>query len=1352
MGFAGNLQTLSLAEVVQTLNRINATGLLRLASADGGRDLVFDQGQLIGIGLRSGDDRQNLLRRLVAKGRVSGEDLAAISGRGGDAGATALVAAIVQRGLMSAADLEAALVEHAHDELFNLWTWDFADFVFHEMDDQEIDVAGTVDRNRKHPLTINLNSLLMESARRLDEWERLKQRFLDGGVVLGPAPGARGGIDRAGSEYPGSAVVPLIDAVRSVDDMVRDSVATRLEVYGVLAALIDARQLRPLSDEDLRRHADDLYGRANNARAGELYRKLLSRHPDDQDLTTRLAQCLEEVGDAPEAAGCYGQLAIGYLDKDQGEAALACAHKAVELSPADPLGHNVLVRCLVELGQSTEAVERLLHLAGLYRQLGRLEEARDTCLKCLAVDGACAEARRELARVFAVGGQEPGSEDQVLCVQCGEPNSRTGTVCASCRAPLHLTCMACQRVVSASDRMCVFCGADPHGGTRRHARGPIRGPSTTQVVNPSKVRSSGAHPDIVGPQGELDRRLHAARKAEQSGDLVGALAQWREVAALHPDNPEVHVHVRDLEARIHDHAIESQIERGHQLRRVRCFWRAMRCYRQAMRTMASDDPRAERLGEILANTARSHQMITLIYAGAAAFTLVFGFWVAKPWVDLRSFRRQVAEAGALLGEAGRVDVATLGLADGLFTGLEQDAGRFSGTFARRAQLDLLDAKGALILARQRVAERELAAVAALLDQGGLAEAEQKLIAYRTTVGVGVFSARLQELSARALALRARQAAVAQDAKAAPAALATAKEHEAAGRLGAALAGYRSVVEVAAVAVAAREGIARLIEQEKRFTADWMALKELAVGDVNKASERHGGIATAAATWGLIDEYTALGRDLARRSAAAKAEWPAADRGGELGVLRDFIKRHPGTAEAVQARNRLAQVENQTKTRDQALVSHRDLLARGEHELAFQSGKGLLRNFAGRLAVGDVLLPLVVTSTTPGARLLVDGVERGVLPQTVVYDAQRPLLLEVRAAGYRAATRSGADLVSDWRWQPALLREARWLVKPGQPAAQPISHVQTLSDGGVLAMVGEQAVRFDAAGRERWRHRLVAPGEGLVRLPPAASEIADGRLILAHGDRGVVVIGGDGAVAAHHPTTAALVGPPVVFVNQLLGAQPRLAVAAPGLASGPFSGPLSARPAAGTAVAGPLVLRTDLDCALLVATVDGHLVAVEDGGGGRQLWRADVTAHQIGALVATGDGGVLAVVDGNRLECWDATPAAGRRRWVARLSADAVGASLVTAGEVWVAAGPAIVRRRLDGTELPPLALPSPAGCAVGGAGDLAAAGCLGGELVVFKKGVFAWVTPTPAPVTAVAVANGLVVAGCSDGSLLVFAP
>ena len=130
MGFAGNLRTLSLVEVFQTINRIRATGALRLASSEAGRDVVFADGEIIGVAFRAGEEKLALLRRLILQGRIDAATAAAISSSGKDS--YAIMEALIQRGQLAADEVHDAIQRQSEDELYNLSTWDYADFVFQD--------------------------------------------------------------------------------------------------------------------------------------------------------------------------------------------------------------------------------------------------------------------------------------------------------------------------------------------------------------------------------------------------------------------------------------------------------------------------------------------------------------------------------------------------------------------------------------------------------------------------------------------------------------------------------------------------------------------------------------------------------------------------------------------------------------------------------------------------------------------------------------------------------------------------------------------------------------------------------------------------------------------------------------------------------------------------------------------------------------------------------------------------------------------------------------------------------------------------------------------------------------------
>ena len=433
MGFAGNLQTLAWSEVVQTLHRIKAEGVLRLVSPAGGRDVVFAQGAIIGVDSRDGGDRIALARRLRALGKITGDNEVSIT-------------RLVVSGQLDQGEVDEIVHRQALEELFEIATWEVADFVFHEAGEAQ-EFAAVIARHQRAPLRMNLDSILLESARRLDEWQLLKDAFSDDDLIQ-PVVGREAELERFRSDETGCLVIPRLAGVRAVEDILRESSVTRFELYSLLATLQDRGLVATCEPAALVDHAAALADRGDLVGAAQVYRRLLARDADDADLVARLAArlaaCLDHLPDSAETAACHAQLALAHLGAGRGDEAVVQAERAVALSARDPDLRMIQVRCLIGLERSDEATVALLDLARLHGDLGRLAEARDTCLKVLQLRPDDADAKRELVRIHA-STSNAGSEDVVVCAQCSAVNPRDSSAWPAvgwCRSRIASACSA----------------------------------------------------------------------------------------------------------------------------------------------------------------------------------------------------------------------------------------------------------------------------------------------------------------------------------------------------------------------------------------------------------------------------------------------------------------------------------------------------------------------------------------------------------------------------------------------------------------------------------------------------------------------------------------------------------------------------------------------------------------------------------------------------------------------------------------------------------------------------------------------------------------------------------------------
>lgn len=184
MPFAGNLRTLPLPDVFQTLNNIKATGVLRLESSAGARDVVFQQGEIIGVGFLDKEGRKDLELRLALLG-ISEEEM-----RERLKGVTWYWSAMQARTRTSRAELDELIHEQAREQLHNLFAWNTADFSFDESGPGKEVANEMVARCLERPLSIDTSTLLLEAARQQDEWADLRARIRDetGAAAMGSQP------------------------------------------------------------------------------------------------------------------------------------------------------------------------------------------------------------------------------------------------------------------------------------------------------------------------------------------------------------------------------------------------------------------------------------------------------------------------------------------------------------------------------------------------------------------------------------------------------------------------------------------------------------------------------------------------------------------------------------------------------------------------------------------------------------------------------------------------------------------------------------------------------------------------------------------------------------------------------------------------------------------------------------------------------------------------------------------------------------------------------------------------------------------------------------------------------------
>ncbi|HEY4307761.1 MAG TPA: DUF4388 domain-containing protein [Gemmatimonadaceae bacterium] len=181
MAIEGPLRELGIHDVFQLLDLSRKTGVLRVTSElrqDEGV-VAFDNGRVVHAAIRSKSVPTELA--LLQAGRISEVDLEKARMRQANGRVKRdVVDALVDIGAITLRELERQLRLQIESVVFELMAWHEGFFSFEERSREDIAVDARI--------TVSTESLLMEGARRIDEWSRIEDVIPNLEVIPDLAP------------------------------------------------------------------------------------------------------------------------------------------------------------------------------------------------------------------------------------------------------------------------------------------------------------------------------------------------------------------------------------------------------------------------------------------------------------------------------------------------------------------------------------------------------------------------------------------------------------------------------------------------------------------------------------------------------------------------------------------------------------------------------------------------------------------------------------------------------------------------------------------------------------------------------------------------------------------------------------------------------------------------------------------------------------------------------------------------------------------------------------------------------------------------------------------------------------
>lgn len=313
MAIEGPLRELDIHDVFQLLDLGRKTGMLRITSSlrQNAGTVHFEDGKVTGAVIES--NPHPLGRLLVRSGRVSEAEIARARALQDARPGPRLGEVLIEMGVLTRRELDRHVRAQVEEVVFELMSWSEGYFSFEE---------GTRGQSpAEAEFRIAPESLLMEAARRIDEWSRFETRIPHLGVVprLVPDTDADGLLDLLPAEW---EVLAAVDGQRDVRTIAADLGKSDFEVARTLFGLTSAGLVAVQEP-------------APPGRAG------------GRDPAVILAQVEE------------------YLSQGDVVAAQVAAEEAVLALPEEPHAHLVLGRALLAAGRPAEARASLLRALGL---------------------------------------------------------------------------------------------------------------------------------------------------------------------------------------------------------------------------------------------------------------------------------------------------------------------------------------------------------------------------------------------------------------------------------------------------------------------------------------------------------------------------------------------------------------------------------------------------------------------------------------------------------------------------------------------------------------------------------------------------------------------------------------------------------------------------------------------------------------------------------------------------------------------------------------------------------------------------------------------------------------------------
>jgi hypothetical protein len=247
MALEGNLSAFGLSEILQLIAVQQKTGMLTVSSQDSSAVMFFRNGLIVSTRDRRRKARDPFKEYIARYGVLSRQNLIKIS-QISTQSKLDLIDVLVSEGFMTEDELRKHYHKQIQETLHDILTWEQCSYKFVSSDDV---VAGM-----KSPCEFNIEGLLMESMRRIDEFPHILAMFPNDHVLITRAEGVQQSKDDEELSENEKTVLAIVSEITSLGDVVARAKMPLFEVYESLKLLKEKGLIKTKDDSAKETPAD----------------------------------------------------------------------------------------------------------------------------------------------------------------------------------------------------------------------------------------------------------------------------------------------------------------------------------------------------------------------------------------------------------------------------------------------------------------------------------------------------------------------------------------------------------------------------------------------------------------------------------------------------------------------------------------------------------------------------------------------------------------------------------------------------------------------------------------------------------------------------------------------------------------------------------------------------------------------------------------------------------------------------------------------------------------------------------------------------------------------------------------